>query len=275
MKHRAILGCGYIGSALARLWKKRKVPTTLTTQSPHKLPSLTEIAHKSVLFRSSDLDTLALLLQENDTLVVTIAASSPHTYFEAYLQTAQVLRKTALAMNTPRHLLYTSTTSVYGDHGGKWVEETSPLLATSENGKILIETEKTYESLREIGWQVTLFRLGEIYGPGRELSKKVEHLLQHPLPGKGDTYTNMVHQADVAAAIDFAVEQRLEGIFNLVDDDHMTRKELYQTISHAFRLPPVEWDPSLPSLHSSNKRASNHLLKKEGFTFSHPHREIA
>jgi nucleoside-diphosphate-sugar epimerase len=177
-------------------------------------------------------------------------------------------------MGLPRRLIYTSSTSVYGDHHGLWVDETSELKAKSEQAHILIETEKTYLSLKELGWNVCTLRFSEIYGPGRELSKRVEKLQGHTLPGAGDHYTNMIHKKDCAYAIDYALKHKLEGIFNATDDEHQTRRELYDAISLKFRLPKVKWDSNLTGLHSGNKRVSNHKIKAEGFSLFHPHRVL-
>ena len=66
----------------------------------------------------------------------------------------------------------------------------------------------------------------------------------------------------------------LTGIYNLADDDHPTRKELYDEISKKFQVPEVTWDPSLTSLRSGNKRVSNHKIKQSGYRFVHPHRVL-
>jgi nucleoside-diphosphate-sugar epimerase len=128
--------------------------------------------------------------------------------------------------------------------------------------------------LEEIGWRTCILRCAEIYGPGRELSKRVKQFGGHTLPGSGSNYTNMIHKADCAAALDYALRHHLEGIYNLSDDEHPTRKELYDTVAHRFKFPHVLWDPTHPSLHTGNKRVSNHKIKAEGFAFLHPHRVL-
>jgi NAD dependent epimerase/dehydratase family enzyme len=82
----------------------------------------------------------------------------------------------------------------------------------------------------------------------------------------------MIHKLDCAAAIDYALRHHLEGVFNLSDNEHPTRKELYDSISQKFHLPKVQWDPKHTPLHSGNKRVSNHKIKAEGFAFHHPTR---
>lgn len=267
-----IIGCGYIGSEAAALWSKKGHHVTATTRNPERLTELSRVAQKSVIIKGNDEDELIPLIANNDLILITIAADSPEHYESAYLNTAQIFRHLALEMDLPRHLIYTSSTSIYGDHHGLWVDETSDLMAKSDQAKILIDAEKHYLSLEELGWHVCALRFAEIYGPGRELSKRVKQLEGHTLPGSGEHYTNMVHKTDCAGAVDYAMRHHLEGVFNIADDEHPTRKELYDQISQKFKLPKVKWDPTLTGLHSGNKRISNHKIKAEGFAFRHPHR---
>ena len=269
-----IIGCGYLGLETASIWKKSKHHVTATTRNPEKLDALSKVAQKTIILKGNDEDELAPLIAHNEVILVTIAADNPEHYESAYLNTAQLFRHLALEMDLPRQLIYTSSTSVYGDHHGQWVDETSELFGKSDQAKILIEAENLYLSLQELGWDICLLRLSEIYGPGRELSTRVKQMEGHILPGPGDPYTNMIHKQDCASAIDYALRHDLEGIFNLSDDDHPTRKELYDAVSKKFHLPKVKWDPNHTALHSGNKRVSNHKIKAAGFALRHPHRVL-
>lgn len=270
----AIIGCGYIGLEVAKDWTRKGDHVTATTRTAERLSELSKVAQKSVILKGNDEEEFVPIIVHNETILVTTAADSSEHYESAYLNTAQIFRRLALEMDLPRKLIYTSSTSVYGDTRGLWVDESSPLLAKGEQARILIEAEKTYASLEELGWDVCIFRLSEIYGPGREISKKVRSFANRPLPGGGDQYTNMVHQADCAGAINYALQHQLTGIYNLADDDHPTRKELYDQVSKQFHLAEVKWDPTLTGLHSGNKRISNHKIKKDGYRFIHPHRVL-
>ena len=271
LKDIAVIGCGYVGGEVAKIWQSRGLHVTGTTRTPARLEEISRVAQKGVLIKGNDEMEFASLISANDTLLITIGADSPEEYDIAYRQTAQLFRHLALEMDLPRRLIYTSSTSIYGDHYGRWVDEESDLLAQTEQSKILIETEQLYSSLTEFGWQVCILRLAEIYGPGRELSLRLKQQ-HHPLPGNGNQYTNMVHKVDCANGIDYALRHHLEGIFNLADDDHPTRKELYDQVAAKCHLPPPIWDPKLSGLHTGNKRISNHKIKGEGFTFRFPHR---
>jgi nucleoside-diphosphate-sugar epimerase len=273
-KHLAIIGCGYIGMEAASIWSQKGYHVTATTRRCERLGDLAKVAQKSLILKGNDEEALLSLLMANEILVVTIAADSFDQYESAYLHTAQLLRRLALETKQPRSLIYTSSSSVYGDHHGLWVDETSPLLVTSEQGKILIEAEKTYLSLSDLGWRPCILRLAEIYGPGREISRRIKNMQGNSLPGSGEQYTNMVHKADIATALDYVLRHQLEGIYNVVDDDHPSRKHLYDQISRHYHLRTIHWDPELASMHGGNKRVSNHKIKAAGFTFQFPHRVL-
>lgn len=270
----AIIGCGYIGMEAASLWSQKGYHVTATTRHAERLADLSTVAQKTLILKGDDEEELASLIAANDVIVVTVAADSVDQYENAYLHTSQQIRALALEMDQPRRLIYTSSTSVYGDHHGLWVDETASLINPSEQAKILIQSEKTYLSLSECSWHVCILRLAEIYGPGREISQRVKRMEGHKLPGSGDQYTNMVHKVDIAAALDYALRYRLEGIYNVVDDDHPARKELYDQVVQKHQLPALEWDPTLTSMHGGNKRVSNHKIKSEGFVFSFPNRVL-
>lgn len=267
-----ILGCGYMGLQLAEHLQKSRHHITGTTTSYSRLPILEQKCQKALLLWGDDLEKLTLAVENSDVIIVTISAASLQEYEKTFLRTAQNLRK--IAKNCPeKKLLYTSSTFVYGDHKGKWVDETSPLLNTSDVGKTLVTTENTLLSLEEYHWDVTILRLSEIYGPGRELSTKLEKYQNKILPGSGNIYTNMVHSKDIVYAIDYILHHDLKGIYNLSDDEHPHKQDLYDLVAKKYNLEKVEWDPKIATIKMGNKRVSNHKIKEVGYQFFYPKRE--
>lgn len=270
----AIIGCGYVGTELARLLSEHGNIVTCTTRSRKKLTSLQEVAQKTAVCKGADEKEIALIAKDQDAIVITVSADSLDDYKNTYLRTAQSLRHHALSRKTPKTLIYTSSTAVYGDHNGLWVDENSPLLADSDPTKVLIETEETFLSLAKLGWRVCILRLAEIYGPGRDLATKVRDLQGHVIPGKGDTYTNMIHLDDIVNAIHYTLVHSLEGVYNLADDDHPLRKELFDKLCDQLKINRIIWDSYLPKISRGNKRVSNHKIKAAGYVFKHPHRVL-
>lgn len=271
-----VVGSGYLGSKVALEFKRRKDHVTATTRTPARLEEIVKVAQKGVLLPwNPEIDDLLPLIAANDLIVVTIAAGGMESYDSAYRHTAHLFRQIAREIHTPKQLIYTSSTSVYGNHQGKWVDETSDPLASTEQGKILIEAEQIFSSLEEYGWKIAILRLAEIYGPGREISKRLSIIDGRPLPGTGDQYTNMIHVDDCVGAILYIKDHHLTGIYNLSDEDHPTRKQLYEEAAKHFNLTSPQWDPNLTSLHVGNKRVSIHKWQAAGGPLKHPHRVLS
>ena len=268
----AIIKAGYIGAEISAIWKKKGHQITTTTRYPEKVDHLAKISQKCVILKGTDESELAPLILNNDLILLTMS-SDVEEFEESPLQMAHAIHKIAIDRSAARRLIYTGTTAIYGDHRGMWVDEDSKLKAKTEQGLDLIEAERVLLSLKDLGWHVLILRHAEVYGPGRELTQRLRSLQGKTLPGSGKTYTNMVHRYDVTAAIDYALRHHLEGIFNLADDDHPTREELYNQIAEKINLPTIDWDPNI-SWYGGNKRISNHKIKSKGFSFHYSHRTI-
>lgn len=265
----AILGCGYVGMEAAFLWKKQRHRVTVTTRNPDRLDALSKVAQKALILKGDNEEELLPLIADNDLLVILNAIDTPD--YE-YPSLPHLLRHLSLEMDSPRALTFASSTAIYGDHQGKWVDETSPLLSQSAPSKALVEAEQAYLCMADVGWSVAVLRCAEIYGPGQELSQHVKQLEGQILPGSGKYYTNMIHRKDCAHALVYTQKRHLEGVFNLADDEHPTRQELYDRIAEKFNLSQVKWDPRHPPLFPANKRVSNHKIKAAGFALFYPER---
>lgn len=272
----AIIGCGYVGMALILFLAKKGYFITAVTSSRKKLKLLNNIAQKTIISSAKDETELFQLIDNNDLIILNLNLEKPEEYENQYLSLAKLIKQTAIKINFPKMLIYTSSSAVYGDHGGRWVDEEAPLHPFTEEDKLLIETEKTILNIVETaGWNICVFRLAEVYGPGHEISDIIKNLKDHTLPGKGQNFTNMVHLNDILAAINYAITHKLSGIYNLADDDHPTRKELYDKVCEKMHLSPVKWNPLHVRLHHGNKRISNHKIKAAGYSFLSPKRLLA
>ena len=113
---------------------------------------------------------------------------------------------------------YLSSTSVYGDHGGKWVTEDTIPKPKTKRGIARLKAEKQNMSLlKEYNLPVHIFRLPGIYGPGRSICEKIK--TNQFVIKKEDHYFSRVHAKDIAYAIQASIEKPTPGeIFNLTDD---------------------------------------------------------
>lgn len=267
-----IIGCGYVGKALAKKWHDRKDTVTVTTTTPSKIEQLTPLASQAVLCRGDHQERVKELSHGQDVVVVSVAPSRRGQDIRAiYLDTARTLLQGAREGADFKKLIYVGTASVYGDHSGDWVDESTLLQPLNERQAVFMETEQTFQQLTELSREVITLRLGEIYGPGREIASRVEKMGQEPLPGDGLNLTNLIHLEDIVEAIHFLTPPSLFGTFNLCNATHLTRKEFYKKICLAHGLPEVTWNPNRPSFHGGKRKLCTQKLQDLGFTFRHPH----
>ncbi|MEI8301187.1 MAG: NAD-dependent epimerase/dehydratase family protein [Chlamydiota bacterium] len=260
-----MIGCGYVGEKIAtQLLDDSSL--TITTRSTKRLKLLQTHFPKVCLLNASDLATFKTLLDSHRFVILTMAPDTPQDYESCYLQTVLHLKHAIEGNTSIKQIIYTSASSVYGECHGNTIAEEAPLQAATPQGKILIETEKVLESLKSEDRKICIFRVSEIYGPDRSIKARVENLLTRKAPGDGSQLTNMIHVEDLVSAILFAKDHQLDGVYNLSDDEHMSRKAMYDEISKLYNLGYVKWDPSLQSPHRGNKCLSNEKLKKTGFS---------
>lgn len=246
--HTVIVGCGYVGMALAHFWQGYDL--TLTTTTASREGELSFLGRVAVV-KSAEKKKLKEVLEDADRIVVCVAPKNRD--YSLYIETAEAISK---CMPKTAHLVYTSSSSVYGEHEGAWVDEQSTLKGNPE----LIAAEQLYLQLPH----VTVLRLSGIYGPNRGLEEIVPYFA-----GKEsvDGYCNWVHIDDIVRAIDFVFDQELEGIFNICSDEHPKKSALYDPIIKRLGLEPAQWKEE-GSSYFGNKRVSNQKIKQAGFHFS-------
>lgn len=268
----AIIGCGYIGYEIAKDLYSKGHFVTCTTINPERIEKLSKVTHKSTIMKGSDQNEMCLLLKNNDVIIVTISTKAKIDYEETFLQTTQTLKKCAIELGTPKTIIYTSKSSVYGNQDGMWVDETAELKAIDDESKILIEAENTILSLKELGWKVCVLRLAQVYGPGRDIAKLFKLIYKKVIPGHAEYFTNMVHLLDVVGVVSYILEHETEGLFNVVDDDHPTRQEFVDSVCAKLKIPKPKFNPKLADFADVNKRVSNFNIKEIGYKFKYPHR---
>ena len=160
-----------------------------------------------------------------------------------------------------RRVLFTSSTAVYGQSKGEWVDERSATEPLRFNGRILLEAEAVVREAPETGINV---RLSGIYGPGRtRLVRKVWN-------GEADatsSWTNRIHVEDCAGALHHLMRLRSpEALYLGSDDEPVTTAGVVAWLSEELGVsaPPVAVAERL------NKRCSNARLRDTGYHFEYP-----
>lgn len=268
----AIIGCGYVGQVIAKQWYAAGHELTVTTTTPEKVSQFADFSHHVKILEGNNQDALREICEGQDLILLSVGSKgrTEENYRYAYLQTAQSL-KTVLATNsTVKQLIYTSSYSIVGDHQGAWVDETSPDHPPHIFAEILRQTEQVLQAIATEQLKVCILRLGGIYGENREILKIFRNSMGKTLPGTGDEYGNWIHLADIVGGIEFAQSHHLSGLFNLVCDEPMQRRDMLDQLAAKYHLEPVFWDTTLPSNRAFNVRVSNQKLKSLGFTFQYP-----
>ena len=273
-----IAGCGYVGSRLGtdlaaaghKVWGLRRRTDALPAGIEGLAADLTEP------------DTLAQLPPGLDHVVYATAAdgSGEAAYRSAYLKgLGNLLKALETQESRPRRFFFVSSTGVYGQQEGEWVDETSPTEPSRESGKILLAAE--HKALAG-PFPATVVRLGGIYGPGRT------RLLR--LAGSGDAtvredppaYTNRIHRDDAAGliahliALDTAAPPAGQGIppaqiYLGVDRDPAPYHEVLDWLAErlgAARPRRTEGDTGVRR--GGNKRCSSDRLIAAGYRFRYP-----
>lgn len=178
----------------------------------------------------------------------------------------------ARARAFPDWLGYLSTTGVYGDRGGGWVWEESPLRAQSVEGARRVAAERDWlEVGRGMGLTVTVHRLPGIYGPGRSPFDRLRDGTARRYDKPGQVFSR-VHVDDLAAALEASIRRpRAGGVYNVCDDRPAPQAEVTACAARLLGMepPPLEpFDPAvLPSaalrFYAENKRVSNARAKAE------------
>jgi nucleoside-diphosphate-sugar epimerase len=272
----AIIGCGYVGKAVARVWHEAGNEVTVTTTTNDKVGELQAIASRVVVLEGQDFDRLKQVVANQDIVLLSVGSKqrTPEVYRQAYLGTAQNLVMAIKASGGVKQLIYTSSYGMINHQGGDTVDETVVVNPQDEFGKILAQTEGVLLDPAIGNLKTCILRLTGIYGQGRELIKIFRQIAGTTRPGTGERYTNWVHLEDIVRAIDFAKDHQLQGIYHLNSDESMTSKEFFQRLFAAHNLPDVTWDSSQTSPLSYNLKLSNQKLKSTGFTLAHPNIEF-
>lgn len=163
---------------------------------------------------------------------------------------------------------YLSTTGVYGDHQGGWVDENTPLAPSTKRGQLRVEAEAAWKAL---DLPLHIFRLAGIYGPGRGPFAKVRNGTARRIIKQGQVFSR-IHVDDIAQVLAASIVQPNAGaIYNLCDDDPAPPEDV---IAHAADLlglptPPAQdyetadMTPMARSFYAESKKVRNDRIKTD------------
>ena len=257
---RLIIGCGYLGRRAARRWVAQGDRVFALTRSESNAAELRELGVTPILGDVLDPSSLRSL-PSTDTLLYAVGLdrNSGRSQREVYVDGLRsVLAE--LPASRPR-IIYISSTSVYGQSAGEWVDEESECKPASPGGKVCLEAE---ELLRREAPSAQILRLAGIYGPGR-LIARIEQLRNgSPLSGNPQAWLNLVHVEDAVSAVIASDRRGLPGSTWLVSDDRPShRREYYDLLAWLVGAPAPRFaEPESPADQQLNKRCRNRRLRE-------------
>lgn len=268
-------GLGYTAQALAA--RKRDAGWTVigTCRSPEKQAALAARGFETVLFdRDRPIRDAGKILAGTTHLLM----SAPPD--EAGDPVLGAHRFDLLALATLEWVGYLSTTGVYGDRAGGWVDETTPISSEAARNRLRAEAEKAWLALaRDDGLPVHAFRLAGIYGPGRNQLITLREGRARRIIKKGQVF-GRIHVDDIATVLEASMAKPNPGaIYNVVDnepEDSATVIEYAATLL-GIAPPPLEpyetaeMSPMARSFYEECRRVRNDRIKRElGVTLRYP-----
>ena len=186
----------------------------------------------------------------------------------------------AIAASPARWLGYLSTTGVYGDRQGAWVDETAALTPATRRGRERVAAEAAWQALAAAhGLPLHIFRLAGIYGPGRGPFEKIRSGTARRIIKPGQVFSR-IHAEDIAQVLAASIARPAPGaIYNVCDDDPAPPQDV---LAHAAALigapvPPAEdfataeMTPMARSFYAESKRVANDRIKRDlGITLRYP-----
>jgi nucleoside-diphosphate-sugar epimerase len=260
------LGHGYSAAALARRLLPRGWRVIGTTRDAARAEAIAATGVEAILLPAD----LGPALAGATHLLVSAAPGPVGDPFLAG-------QAAAIAAARPVWVGYLSTTGVYGDHAGGWVDEATPPAPASARGRARLAAEAAW---RATGLPVHIFRLAGIYGPGRSPFARLRDGSARRIVKPGQVFSR-IHVEDIAAVLAASIAAPAAGaIYNLCDDEPAPPEEVIAHAAGLLGLPPppemlyAEAEPLLSpmarSFYAESRRVRNDRIKALGVSLAYP-----
>ncbi|MBP6895176.1 MAG: SDR family oxidoreductase [Pseudacidovorax sp.] len=273
-----VVGCGDVGQrALRQLGGRMRV--LALTSSPERVPALRAAGAVPLV---GDLDRPATLRRLAGLAPRVLHLAPPPRESGAGddrdSRTRALLQALARsgAVAAPDVLVYGSTTGVYGDCGGDWIDETRPVAPATARGRRRVDAERAVREAGTRGLRASILRIPGIYAPDRPAGTPRERLLRGTpaLRAEDDVYTNHIHADDLArACIAGLFRGRPQRVYHASDDTQLRMGEYFDLAADLFGLPRpprlsrteavAQLSPMQMSFMSESRRLRNRRLKQE------------
>ncbi len=267
-----IVGCGDVGLRVLRLLQGRWRVLALTS-SPGRVPALRAAGAVPLL---GDLDEPASIARLAGLADMVLHLAPPPSEGATDPRTAHLLRALA-RRRAPARLVYASTTGVYGDCAGAWIDETRALAPATARGQRRVDAEARLRwAGRALGWHISLLRVPGIYALDREGGDPRDRVRRGApvLVAEDDVHTNHIHADDLARACVAALMRGApQRAYHVNDDSTLAMGDHFDRVADLAGLPrpprisraeaEQRMTPMQLSFLSESRRLSNQRLKRE------------
>lgn len=267
-----IVGCGDVGLRVLRLLRGRWRVLALTS-SPARAAELRSAGAVPIV---GNLDVPATLDRLAGLADAVLHLAPPPAEGSEDPRTAHLVRALA-RRSSPRRLVYASTTGVYGDCGGQWIDETRQRAPATARAQRRVDAEARLRwAGRAFGWRISLLRIPGIYALGREGGDPRERVRRAApvLNDEEDVYTNHVHADDLARACVAALMRGApQRAYHVCDDGMLKTGAHFDLVADRCGLPrpprisraeaEARMSPMQLSFLAESRRLSNRRLKRE------------
>lgn len=261
-----IFGCGYLGHRVAMRWRRDGRPVAAVTRSPQRAQNLAADGLSPVIADVTKPDSLANLPASETVLyAVGFDRAGKQSIEQVYVNgLANVLD----ALPAPaERLIYVSSTGVYGQTDGGWVDEDSPCAPGRAGGRACLAAEQLLLD-SPLADRCVILRCAGLYGPGR-IPRLSDVQANQPIRANPDAYLNLIHVDDAADIVCRVAEIDPPSRLYLVSDGHPApRRDFYNALAKRNGMPPPKFAPPEAAdderrAGGDNKRISNRRLMRE------------
>lgn len=272
MTHLLSFGHGYSARALSQRLLPKGWNVTGTVRSVQKAKELSDEGVHPLIWSGPN---ITVPLSRATHLLISTAPTE-----DGDPVLAEFLEQISQVSNRLKWVGYLSTTGVYGDHQGGWVDEATPLTPSTKRGQLRVKAEAEWQGLAaDVGLPLHIFRLAGIYGPGRGPFAKVRSGTARRIIKKDQVFSR-IHVEDIAQVLEASIRQPNPGaIYNLCDDDAAPPQDVIGYAAELLGLPlPVaeefetaEMSFMARSFYVESKRVKNDRIKDQlGVTLRYP-----
>ncbi|CAB0149474.1 hypothetical protein PSI9734_00039 [Pseudidiomarina piscicola] len=207
---------------------------------------------------SPDIDVIVLTLTPN--------RASQDPYFDGYVVPCRLLQHQLKSQGHHPQIIYVSSTGVYSERNGEWIDETTMAEPTDDNGQSLLQAEQLIHSSSD---HSSILRCSGIYGPNRS------RLAELIISGKAvitPAWTNRIHADDVAGFIAYLVQhpEQQQPLFLVSDDEPLLQEHAYARLADRLGMDIAGLSRADEIGRRGSKRIDNRLLKASGYQLLHP-----